>query len=147
HDGLPYYVMQFIQGLGLDVVLEELNRMHPGAARTPSGLPTAGEIRVSRRNVSAADMARSLITGAFQAPADSEKEDEPGEPLSSAATIELPAADSPAVGPRLPASSSTSGQSGSFTVSSSSIILPGSGVTAGPKSGPRKQSYWHSVAS
>ena len=27
HEGLPYYVMQFIQGLGLDEVLEELKRM------------------------------------------------------------------------------------------------------------------------
>src|SRR5436853_4189564 len=62
HDGLPYYVMQFIQGLGLDVVLDELNHMQPGAAHTPTGLPTAGEIRVSRRDVAAADMARSLIT-------------------------------------------------------------------------------------
>ena len=30
HDGLPYYVMQFIQGLGLDEVLEELKRLQPG---------------------------------------------------------------------------------------------------------------------
>jgi hypothetical protein len=45
HDGLPYYVMQFIQGLGLDAVLDELNHMQPGAAHTPTGLPTAGEIR------------------------------------------------------------------------------------------------------
>jgi len=27
HDGLPYYVMQFIPGLGLDEVLEELQRL------------------------------------------------------------------------------------------------------------------------
>ena len=27
---LPYYVMQFIQGLGLDEVLEELKRLQPG---------------------------------------------------------------------------------------------------------------------
>ena len=30
HDGLPYYVMQFIQGLGLDAVLEELKRLKAG---------------------------------------------------------------------------------------------------------------------
>ena len=29
-DGLPYYVMQFIQGLGLDEVLEELKNLQPG---------------------------------------------------------------------------------------------------------------------
>jgi hypothetical protein len=28
HDGLQYYVMQFIQGLGLDQVLEELKRLN-----------------------------------------------------------------------------------------------------------------------
>src|SRR5262249_47265235 len=73
HEGLPYYVMQFIQGLGLDVVLDELNHMQAGAAggsHTPTGLPTAGEIRVSRRSAAAADMARSLMTGGFQKPAD-----------------------------------------------------------------------------
>src|SRR5262245_25193083 len=46
HEGLPYYVMQFIQGLGLDVVLEELHQMGGDAGdgtRTPTGLPTAGE--------------------------------------------------------------------------------------------------------
>ncbi len=31
-DGLPYYVMQFIQGLGLDAVLEELKNLQPGGA-------------------------------------------------------------------------------------------------------------------
>src|SRR5262249_49325098 len=30
HEGMPYYVMQFIQGLGLDEVLDELRRMHKG---------------------------------------------------------------------------------------------------------------------
>src|SRR5262249_40045580 len=32
HDGLPYYVMQFIQGLGLDEVIDELRRMQSGTA-------------------------------------------------------------------------------------------------------------------
>ena len=48
HDGVPYYVMQFIQGLGLDAVLDELNRLQSGTRPTATGLPTAGEIRVSR---------------------------------------------------------------------------------------------------
>src|SRR5437588_1232319 len=30
HDGLPYYVMQFIQGLGLDAVLDELKGQQAG---------------------------------------------------------------------------------------------------------------------
>ena len=36
-DGLHYYVMQFIQGLGLDVVLDELRRLRqPRAKRAPT---------------------------------------------------------------------------------------------------------------
>src|SRR5258707_10800415 len=39
-DGLHYYVMQFIKGLGLDVVLDELQRL-----RRPRGrnVPTVGD--------------------------------------------------------------------------------------------------------
>ena len=36
HEGLPYYVMQFIQGLGLDVVLEELKRLASSAGGSPA---------------------------------------------------------------------------------------------------------------
>src|SRR6266576_3171687 len=66
HDGLPYYVMQFITGLALDEVLEELQRLQPGkpgSGSTP-GL-TGGELRVARKDTSAADMARSLMTSRF----------------------------------------------------------------------------------
>jgi serine/threonine protein kinase len=35
HDGTPYYVMQFIPGLGLDAVIDELGQLPPGV-----GLPT-----------------------------------------------------------------------------------------------------------
>ena len=38
HEGLPYYVMQFIQGLGLDEVLEELKRLQP-VAKDGGGAP------------------------------------------------------------------------------------------------------------
>src|SRR5215475_4411097 len=34
HEEMPYYVMQFIQGLGLDEVLDELRQMH-GKEATP----------------------------------------------------------------------------------------------------------------
>src|SRR4051812_6263627 len=40
HEGTPYYVMQFIQGLGLDEVIGELRRMGAGGgAPTPAGRP------------------------------------------------------------------------------------------------------------
>jgi len=95
HDGLPYYVMQFIQGLGLDTVLDELNRMQPGAAHTPTGLPSAGEIRVARRDVSAADVARSLMTGKFPEPDVDAEAVEPRPQPAVAATVDEPAAARP----------------------------------------------------
>src|SRR6516165_10254373 len=62
-DGMPYYVMQFIQGLGLDEVLDELKKLQLGNART--GSAPAGELRVSRKELSAVNVARSLLTGEF----------------------------------------------------------------------------------
>src|SRR5207245_7634211 len=44
-DGMPYYVMQFIQGLGLDQVLEELKRMQ--VAGNPTGPTTGADRQVS----------------------------------------------------------------------------------------------------
>jgi hypothetical protein len=65
HEGMPYYVMQYIQGLGLDQVLEELKRLQPvgHVANVPDGQRHAGH--VPPRKVSAADVARSLLTGDF----------------------------------------------------------------------------------
>src|SRR5207247_10349690 len=52
YEGLPYYVMQFIPGLGLDEVLEELKQHHPGASGSGSAPRlTGGDLRVSRRDV------------------------------------------------------------------------------------------------
>ncbi|HEY1381588.1 MAG TPA: protein kinase, partial [Gemmataceae bacterium] len=62
HDGTPYYVMQFIQGLGLDEVIAELRRMGPGNAP-----PTASD-RPPR--TAAVRAARSLMTGRFASTAD-----------------------------------------------------------------------------
>src|SRR5712692_6667780 len=45
-DGMPYYVMQFIQGLGLDEVLEELRKLQLANAKTATFL--GGEVCVSR---------------------------------------------------------------------------------------------------
>jgi WD40 repeat protein/serine/threonine protein kinase len=57
-DGLHYYVMQFIQGLGLDEVLAELQRLRrPEAAPPPTGADGG--------TVSAAQVAQALLTGEF----------------------------------------------------------------------------------
>ena len=59
-DGLHYYVMQFIQGLGLNEVLTEVRRLRQ--TRPASNQPAAaGEAK----DVSAAAVARSLWTGRF----------------------------------------------------------------------------------
>jgi eukaryotic-like serine/threonine-protein kinase len=68
HDGILYYVMQFIPGQGLDEVLRELRRLRrqPLAAATPGedgprrGLDASG-------SASATDVARGLLTGRFAA--------------------------------------------------------------------------------
>jgi WD40 repeat protein/serine/threonine protein kinase len=122
HDGMPYYVMQFIQGLGLDGVLEELK--HLQGAR---GGETSGELRESRKDVSAADVARSLLTGAFEFGAGG---------VSSASEPQEADASCSAE------NSATGKPSDSFT--RSSVKLPGSSSTLHGKS--RKANYWQSVA-
>jgi serine/threonine protein kinase/WD40 repeat protein len=55
-EGLHFYVMQFIQGLGLDQVLDELRRIAEPGTKDPS--------HSNRRDdLTAADVARSLVSG------------------------------------------------------------------------------------
>jgi serine/threonine protein kinase len=125
HDGLPYYVMQFIQGLGLDGVLDELKHMQSGAA-----MATGGELRVSRKDVSAVAVARSLMTGAFEFGAGGVSPS--SEPQESDA-------------PRSEENVSATGKlSDSFTLSSSTLKLPVSSVTGQSKA--KRATYWQSVA-
>ena len=58
-DGHHFYVMQFIPGMGLDAVLEELRRLRgkTGAASPPNGRSA------SRGAVSAAAVAEAILTG------------------------------------------------------------------------------------
>jgi WD40 repeat protein/serine/threonine protein kinase len=132
-DGLPYYVMQFIQGLGLDEVLDELKKLQLGNART--GTYTGGELRVSRKELSAVHVARSLLTGEFHA-ANDENGVGAAEAPQDAAHQEGQTADS----------SPAPALSDSFTLSSSSVVLPGRSRD-GSKSRHRKPTYWQSVAS
>jgi WD40 repeat protein len=70
-DGHHYFVMQFIAGLGLDVVLDDLRKLRLGKSEAS---PAAGpQVAASRSDgLTAADVARSLIAGRFGAepPAD-----------------------------------------------------------------------------
>jgi WD40 repeat protein/serine/threonine protein kinase len=63
-EGLHYYVMQFIPGLGLDVVLDELRRLPQPRGKQPlTPADVAGRAAAMTRDVSAIEVARSLHTG------------------------------------------------------------------------------------
>jgi WD40 repeat protein len=63
HEGTHYYVMQFIAGLGLDGVLEELGRMRLSQVQAAPAVPVASGLPV-REPVK--QLARSLATGSFE---------------------------------------------------------------------------------
>jgi serine/threonine protein kinase/predicted Zn-dependent protease len=68
-DGLHYYVMQFIKGLGLDVVLDELRRLRQPCGKEAVTLGDApGRPTNITRGVSAVDVARGLLSGVFRLP-------------------------------------------------------------------------------
>jgi formylglycine-generating enzyme required for sulfatase activity/serine/threonine protein kinase len=118
-DGMPYYVMQFIRGLGLDQVLEELKRLQPGGhvANGPWARRHVGD--VPRTDVSPADTARSLLTGQFV----------PGAENAPAATATAP-------------TSAAGNVLDPFSLPSSSVALPGTA----PGSAPKALTYWQSLA-
>jgi WD40 repeat protein/serine/threonine protein kinase len=125
-DGLPYYVMQFIQGRGLDEVIGELQRMQqPGL---PATLPEEpGQVGDRpHKDVSAAEVARSLLTGNFQ-------------PASEPAADDVPRAADSAAAP------SGGRPSGTSALSSSSVMLPGQSDEE-YKARRKRPTYWQSVA-
>jgi serine/threonine protein kinase/tetratricopeptide (TPR) repeat protein len=132
HEETPYYVMQFIQGLGLDEVLDELKRMKAGSG-LPASAAGADERNGSRRDVTAADIARSLMTGRFEADAMAEST----EPLGEAEGPALPASTPSGNGPLADSSS----------LSSSSVSLLGNGQgTSGRRARSKRPTYWQGVA-
>ncbi|HEX4613049.1 MAG TPA: protein kinase [Urbifossiella sp.] len=60
-DGVHFYVMQFIQGLGLDLVLDELRRLRGKTPPPPVGAAAPGPDAAA--TVSAVVAARSLLSG------------------------------------------------------------------------------------
>jgi WD40 repeat protein/serine/threonine protein kinase len=97
-DGLHYYVMQFIQGLGLDVVLDELRHLRqPRGKHALTQADAPGGPADGTRDVSAVAVARALLSGDFttsggcQLPegAETQGTDAP-RPQDPSATIHLP---------------------------------------------------------
>src|SRR5262249_4787165 len=65
--GLHYYVMQFIQGLGVDEVLDEPQRLRqPRGERAPIPDDAPGRPTNATRDVSAVEVARALLSGEFR---------------------------------------------------------------------------------
>jgi WD40 repeat protein/serine/threonine protein kinase len=66
-NGLHYYVMQFIQGLGLDLVLDELRHLRqPGGKRASArDVGSTGDECVEKPDVAAAHAASAMLSGVF----------------------------------------------------------------------------------
>jgi eukaryotic-like serine/threonine-protein kinase len=147
HEGLPYYVMQFIQGLSLDLVLEELKRMKARGWNMGevASLSMSGS-HAPHRAVSAADIAQSLLTGAFQtvSAAETPHAVTPHPPGSSASPTPGDGLDGPGSNSATP-EGPESDSSAALSRSSGSIALPARSGTATATRG-RRNSYWHSVA-
>jgi serine/threonine protein kinase/WD40 repeat protein len=167
HDGTPYYVMQFIQGLGLDEVLLELRRMKREGSDL--GAASVGELRVSRPaprrptlhprkegcvshdppHVTPAEVALSLLSGRFEKTMDYEE----GAGRAAGSFTPTPTeAEVPDISRHVDgnwlssASDAPSHESDSLSnsFSSSSVILPGR--SQDKHKSKVKHSYWHSVA-
>jgi WD40 repeat protein len=136
HDGLPFYAMQFIQGLSLDEVIEELKRMRPGGGGAGPPVSIGNELRAACKDVSAAEVARSLMTGQSKRASGVAAAD------AAPATLVHPPTD--VRDPSLPKSPAAGRLSDAFGLS------PSSGVLSTPIDDTcgktRQWTYWQSVA-
>jgi serine/threonine protein kinase/Flp pilus assembly protein TadD len=139
--GVPYYVMQFIQGMGLDVVIEELARMAPETG-LPVAVPLSSTKDVPAVRREASLIARSLMTGEF-CPASAAEE--PGEELEGTLThagLDRAPAQPPAAVTVLSPSEGTH-RLADTSGATSSVTLPGQNTSGGKA---RKLTYWQSAA-
>ncbi|MGO9917396.1 MAG: protein kinase domain-containing protein [Isosphaeraceae bacterium] len=81
NEGTHYYVMQFIQGQGLDAVLDELKQMRASRGAQLPVERTGPQVLHADRRETAADIARSLVTGRFAAGLPN------GDPVAGSATL------------------------------------------------------------
>ncbi len=138
YDGQPYYVMQLIRGLGLDVVIDELRQLQPGSAASEATI--GGEQAVGSKDLAANVMARSLLTGEFRPPSSAVTWNSADLSAASKATMEKPAGgvepspvEAPEIGPLTAATA----------LGPSPVSLPGQSRT---KVEGGKSTYWQSVA-
>jgi WD40 repeat protein len=124
-DGVHYYVMQFIQGLGLDEVLHELKRLRHARRAPPPG-PATGD-----KELSAVAVAQALLTGKFEAGDLDQSEAGPG------VAVEAQSADGSSAAREAPPAPTEAGPS-------SAIHLPGQ--SRGAALSESGWQYWRSVA-
>src|SRR5262245_6299760 len=138
-NGLHYYVMQFIPGLGLDEVLDELKRLQTGGGDPRGPTPPGGALQISPRQVSAVEVAQSLLSGEFRRPA-AGGDGEGGGPPPLTPGAGGPGAPAPPPAPAAPSAPAPGRLSDTFALSASAAALPGQGGPA------RRPTYWQGVA-
>jgi serine/threonine protein kinase len=141
-DGLGYYVMQFIQGLALDQVIDELKRIVAGSD-SPNAASDRGALRVNRRDLSAADVAHALMSGTLQ-PLVAEAEDGSNHQRDADVTLEFPSGASSPAAALTQASPGAGRLSDAFSLSNSLPVLPSAGGAS--ENTATRQTYWESVA-
>jgi eukaryotic-like serine/threonine-protein kinase len=139
-NGLHYYVMQFIAGLGLDQVLDELKRLCPAPGGTPTPGTHEGRLQVSARRASAVKVAQSLLTGVFRQPDGGNEMEAGSQPRPGDAPLRHGEAPPPVgAGPVI----ATGRLTDSYVLSASMEALPGQSMAGRPA---RRTTYWQSVA-
>jgi serine/threonine protein kinase/WD40 repeat protein/tetratricopeptide (TPR) repeat protein len=128
HDGTPYYVMQFISGLGLDVVIDELGQ-----------LPENSMIASPRRSHSADQAAMSVVLARSLVGDDTAGESGWSGSAPDALSMTVTGESTPGPVARLDRSSAVS-------ISTSGISLPGQSGSGMRSSGGSRSTYWPSVA-
>jgi eukaryotic-like serine/threonine-protein kinase len=129
HDGAPYYVMQFIPGLGLDAVIDELGRS-PADDRAPRpSRPRTGE-----QSALSVELARTLMGEGR--PGVAPRDNGAGAP--SAAMVGGASSDPPP--PPRPDGGS------SVAPATSNVYLPGQSGSSGEGPARKRTTYWESVA-
>lgn len=149
-DGLNYYVMQFIQGLGLDQVLVELKRLQgdwaelqPKLSDRPPQTPVSPAVpQAVGGEVSAAVAARSLLEGKF-----GETEVVPPE-LGSSSHAQACSGSSTSHTQPGPACGSTANETlaGGLSETAGSSVFSLFGSSEAVQQRSRRMSYWRSVA-
>jgi serine/threonine protein kinase len=142
-EGLHYYVMQFIPGQSLDAVLEELRRLRRSRPATTGALP-AGEgdrrgCEGSAPDVTAAAVARSLLTGEFARP-----EPDPGAVSGGTSGSQSPPSPTATAADLAPEPPRTAAAPPKSSDSPSTVSLPGQADLSSLSGSAR--GYWHGVA-